>query len=49
MVETPKSLTEDQRLLLEELAESLEDEGPAADSEDKSWFEKFKDTIGSPE
>jgi molecular chaperone DnaJ len=48
VVETPKALTERQRKLLEELAESLGANVDEPSSQDKSWFDKFKDSLGSP-
>jgi len=47
VVSTPKSLTEHQRKLLEELAESLGTDIDDPSGHDKSWFDKFKDTLGS--
>ena len=46
VVDVPRSLTDRQRELIEELAESL---GEATDGADKSWFDKFKDTLGGTE
>ena len=43
VVDVPRSLTERQRELIEELAESL---GETTDGGDKSWFDKFKDSLG---
>ena len=43
VVDVPRSLTERQRELIEELAESL---GETADGGDRSWFDKFKDSLG---
>ena len=48
IVETPKSLTPEQRQLLEELSETFGDSPPSL-GRDKSWFEKFKDSIGGLE
>ena len=47
-METPRSLTPEQRQLLEELSETFGDSPPSA-GRDKSWFEKFKDSIGGLE
>ena len=47
-VETPKSLTDEQRLLLEKLAQTLGD-GPRRSEDDKGWFDKLKDTLGGAE
>jgi molecular chaperone DnaJ len=55
-VETPKSLTPEQRRLMEELAQVLEvHEPPTGEEEfeegdeDKGWFGKIKDTLGGIE
>ncbi len=48
-VETPTSLTSEQRHLLRELSESLGDPQEGRDPADKGWFNRFKDTIGSAE
>jgi molecular chaperone DnaJ len=45
-IRTPKSLTEEQRRLFEELAASLPDQGAGEDQRDKGWFNKFKDALG---
>jgi len=45
VVETPKRLTEEQRGLLEELARSLDDGNADSDQDDKSWFDKIKDSL----
>ena len=51
VVEMPRSLTEEQRLLFLELAKSLENQAASADAEsdDKRWFDIFKDTLGGAE
>ena len=49
VVQTPKSLTEQQRHLLEELAETLSDSAGDLTKQDQSWFEKFKNTLGGSE
>jgi molecular chaperone DnaJ len=46
VVETPKTLSETQRLLLRELAESLDGDEPQEQREDRGWFDRFKDTLG---
>ena len=48
VVETPKSLTDRQRLLLEELAATFGNSPRGAD-DDKSWFDRIKDTLGGLE
>lgn len=55
-VETPRKLTEEQRLIMEELARSFTsqqrppgEENPDDDESDKGWFEKFKETLGGSE
>ena len=48
-VQTPTSLTDEQRDLLQELARSMEDQKATPDSDNKGWFEKFKDAFGTPE
>ena len=48
-VQTPTSLTDEQRNLLQELARSLGDQKATPDTENKGWFEKFKDAFGTPE
>jgi molecular chaperone DnaJ len=45
VVETPKSLDENQRKLLQELGGSLSGTATLSD-EDKGWFDKFKDNLG---
>jgi molecular chaperone DnaJ len=49
LVETPISLSDEQRQLLRQLGRSIGDDtnGPAA--EDKGWFEKFKETLSGYE
>ena len=49
IVETPRSLNDDQRRLLWELARSFGDDGTAGGDEDKGWFKKVKDTLGGDE
>ena len=49
VVRTPTSLTEDQRRLLEELAESIGELEPGVIDHDKGWFGKFKDAFGGTE
>ena len=44
-VKTPRSLTNDQRALLEQLAETLRDDEDFDD--EKGWFGKFKDSFTS--
>ena len=48
-VRTPRSLSEEQRLLLQELAEILEDEEVSSEDDDKGWFGKFKDAFSGAE
>ena len=48
VVETPTSLTGEQRRLLKELSESLGDPRDGRDP-GKGWFGRFKDTIGNAE
>ena len=49
-VQTPTSLTDEQRRLFQQLAMSLSDSETDADSDyDKGWFDKFKDTLGGVE
>ena len=49
VVDVPRSLTDRQRELVEELAESLGDMPDGDGSHDKSWFDKFKDSLGGVE
>ena len=49
VVDTPSKLTAEQRRLFNELAESLDDPQSDAETDDKGWFDKFKDTLGSTE
>ena len=49
VVETPTSLTGDQRSLLRQLSESLGDPRDGRDSDGRGWFGRFKDTIGNAE
>ena len=49
IVETPKSLTDEQRQLLQELSDSFGENGSDGSDDDKNWFDKLKDTLGSPE
>ena len=46
VVETPKSLTEQQRQLLRELAETLGDSRSESGGGDRGWFDRFKETLG---
>jgi molecular chaperone DnaJ len=48
-VETPRSLTEEQRLLLEELDKSFGDSEVRGPEDDTSWFNRIKDTLGGHE
>ncbi len=48
VVETPKSLTEEQRRLLEDLSTTFGSSAPGI-GRNRSWFEKFKDSIGGLE
>ena len=49
LVQTPKSLSEEQRRLLREFGKSLGDDTDGPDHEDKGWFEKFKETLSGYE
>ena len=50
VVQTPKSLTDEQRRLFQELAASLKHMDPATqDDGDKGWFGKIKDAFGGAE
>ena len=49
VVETPRSLTEEQRRLMVELARSFEGDKPDESGHDKSWFDKIKETLANPE
>ena len=49
VVETPTSLTGEQRRLLRQLSESLGDPRDSSDPAGKGWFDRFKDTIGNVE
>ena len=49
VVETPTSLTSEQRRLLRQLSESLDDPRDSRDSDSKGWFDRFKNTIGNAE
>ena len=49
VVETPTSLTSEQRRLLRQLSESLDDPRDSRDSDGKGWFDRFKNTIGNAE
>ena len=46
VVETPKTLTENQRALLEELSSTLDEADFDDEDQDKSWFDKIKDSLG---
>ena len=48
-VVVPKSLTEDQRELLEQLALSLGDDDLVGDGDDRGWFNRFKDAFTGDE
>ena len=48
-VETPRSLNQEQRRLLQELARSFGEHQPDHDDLDKGWFNRFKDAFGGPE
>ena len=47
VVETPKSLNDEQRRLFQELAKNFSDDGTGPAEEDKGWFEKIKYTLGN--
>ena len=49
VVETPTSLTGEQRRLLRQLSESLGDPRDSSDPAGRGWFGRFKDTIGNVE
>ena len=49
VVQTPRTLTEEQRRLYQELAISLADQETDEDPEDKGWIGKIKDAFGNPE
>jgi molecular chaperone DnaJ len=49
VVQTPRSLTEEQRHLFQELARSLADQDTDKDSDEKGWLGKIKDAFGNPE
>jgi molecular chaperone DnaJ len=44
-VVTPRDLTDEQRALLEQLADTLPDEGDVSDGDVRGWVGKIKDTI----
>jgi molecular chaperone DnaJ len=48
-VQTPRTLTEEQRRLYQELAISLADQETDEDPEEKTWIGKIKDAFGNPE
>ena len=45
-VKTPRSLTREQKQLLEQLDESLNEVEPDDPGEDRGWFDKIRDSIG---
>ena len=47
VVETPRSLTQEQRALLEALSETMDAGGPGPDASDggRNWFDRLKDSI----
>ena len=49
IVETPRSLSQEQKQLLQELAKSLGSEPSQASQEDKGWFDKFRETLSGYE
>jgi molecular chaperone DnaJ len=49
VVEVPKSLSDEQRMLLERLALTFSDRGAAPSKDGKSWLGKIKDTLGGSE
>ena len=49
VVQTPKSLNEEQRRLFQELAKVLGDPKYDAHNHDKGWFDKIKDAFGGAE
>ena len=49
VVRIPKSLTEEQRRLFQQLAGSLKDQGQEVDGDERGWFGKFKDAFGTEE
>ena len=48
LVSTPRVLTEEQRRLLQELSKTLGDDA-GTPRDDKSWFDKIKDSLGNSE
>ena len=50
VVETPATLSDEQRLLLEALAGTFTEHGMSgAEEEDRGWFDKLKDSLGGTE
>jgi molecular chaperone DnaJ len=49
VVETPQTLTDEQRRLLLELSKSFDDDGTDAAREDKGWFDNVKDSLSGNE
>ena len=49
VVDVPRSLNARQRQLIEELAESFGNSPDSPGKSDKSWFDKFKDSLGGSE
>ncbi len=48
-VQVPRTLTEEQRRLMEELAATMDGDVDDLSSDDKGWFGRLKDTLGSNE
>ena len=46
VVETPKSLSQQQRRLLSELRDTFSDVVSESSQDDKNWLNKIKDTLG---
>jgi DnaJ-class molecular chaperone len=49
IVETPKSLTDEQRELLTQLAETFDDGSDLHGERPDGWFDKLKNTLGADE
>ena len=51
VVETPRSLSDEQRALFEQLSSSMGDygSGPDSDTDGKGWVDRLRDTLSGPE
>ena len=49
VVDTPQNLTSRQRTILQEFGDTLQTNESSEGTDDKGWFNKVKDTLGTDE